>query len=272
MVVSIHNYLKGNSVMKHILTATILLFFLASCGIASPSTPDSASTDLTIEAYPLSEAPQAELTQVPLSDTVEGDPLLKHADQRSQIFPVASCEQKVQMGFCATLGSDQLAAWEDYSDPASGLVIVSRNEEEVYRIPVGGASPIPALRGLWVYDEHWMMETVYVNNQQDGNEITSWAVGQITLDGELLNDQYGYDEAFGLQTIHGRPFYFFRKDGTIDANYDGREIPLGYDEIPHYNCCSASTLNPMIAQNMVAFFARRSSDWYYVEIGVFDQP
>ncbi len=258
--------------MKHLLSAIPLLFFLASCGVASPSTPGSSSSELTIEAYPLSEAPQAELTQVPFSDTVAGDPLLEHADQRSRIFPVASCGQKVQMGFCITLGSDQLAAWEDYSNPASGLVIVSRNDEEIYRIPIGEASPIPALRGLWVYDDHWMLETVYVNNEQDGNEISSWAVGQITLDGELLNDRYGYDEAFGLQTIHGRPFYFYQEDGKIDANYDGVAINLGYDEIPHYNCCSASTLNPMIAQNMVAFFARQGSDWYYVEIGAFDQP
>jgi hypothetical protein len=258
--------------MKYIFIATIPLLFLASCGVTAPSTLDRLSAELTIDAYLLSGAPQAGLTHVPFSDTVEGEPLLEHADQRYQIFPVASCDQKVQIGFCATLGSDQLATWEDYSDPAAGLVIVSRNDEEIYRIPVGEASPIPALRGLWVYDDHWMLETAYVNNEQDGNEISSWAIGQITLDGELLNDRYGYDDAFGLQTIRGRPFYFYRKDGKIDADYDGVEILLGYDEIPHYNCCSSSTLNPMIAQSMVSFFARKGSDWYYVEAGVFASP
>ena len=249
--------------MKRFLTATVLCFFLAACGNLTPTISPS---ELSIEAYALSEPPQEEWTQLPFVDTTEGDPRLKHEDERSQSFPDASCIQEDQYGFCAMLGSDQLFAREDWSEPASGLVLVTRNGEEIYRIPIGEASPVPTLRGLWVYDNHWVIETVFVNTAS-----SSWAVGQITMDGELLNDQYGYEEAFGLQTIKGKPFYFIKKDGKINANYDGVEITLGYDEIPHYNCCMASSLNPMIAQIMVAFFAREGSNWYYVEMGAFDQ-
>jgi hypothetical protein len=38
----------------------------------------------------------------------------------------------------------------------------------------------------------------------------------------------------------------------------------------HYQCCSASALNPVQAQKMLAIFARRGEMWYYVEAGVFD--
>ncbi len=47
---------------------------------------------------------------------------------------------------------------------------------------------------------------------------------------------------------------------------------LGYDEIPHYNCCGESSLNPKIYPNLVAFFGRKGQAWYYTEIGVFGQP
>jgi hypothetical protein len=148
-------------------------------------------------------------------------------------------------------------------------VTVTRNGKQIYRIPVGNNSPISSLRGLWTYAGHWVLETAYVTNHQVGNEINSQASGQISIDGKLLNEQLDYQEAFGFQTMHAKAFYFFKQYGEIGVVYNGVTIPLGYSEIPHYGCCSAATLNPRVAQNMVAFFARKGSTWYYVEIGVF---
>jgi hypothetical protein len=91
--------------------------------------------------------------------------------------------------------------------------------------------------------------------------------GQVILDGVSLNQRYGYQESFGFQLLRGKPFYFFRKDGKIGAAYDGQAIPLGYDSIPHYGCCSAGELNPRRSGNMLWFFAERDGAWYYVEIG-----
>jgi hypothetical protein len=150
-------------------------------------------------------------------------------------------------------------------------VTLTSNGSSIYRIPVGDSSPIDSLRGLWTYDGHWALETAYVTTHQNGNEIDSQATGQISIDGQLLNEQLGYQEAFGFQTMHGKPFYFFKQNGTIGVSYDNVAVPLGYDEILHYSCCSGATLNPRVAQNMVAFFARKGIPWYYVEIGVFGQ-
>ncbi len=65
----------------------------------------------------------------------------------------------------------------------------------------------------------------------------------------------------------GKPFYFFRRGGRIGFSYEGQEVLLGYDRVPHYECCSGAELNPVHAENMVAFFAQRDGKWYYVEIG-----
>jgi hypothetical protein len=70
--------------------------------------------------------------------------------------------------------------------------------------------------------------------------------------------------------MNDKPFYFFKKFGRLGISYDGREIPLGYAEIPRYGCCSAAALNPRSAENMVSFFAQRDGIWYYVEVGVFN--
>jgi hypothetical protein len=123
-----------------------------------------------------------------------------------------------------------------------------------------------------VYEDHWVLETANVQNHQHGNTIDSEPVGQITIDGTLLNKQKVYQEAFGFQAMHGSPFYFFKKDGKIGVSYNDSEVDLGYDEVHHYGCCSAGTLNPQVSQNMVAFFARKGSQWYYIEIGVFASP
>jgi hypothetical protein len=256
-----------------------LCLLLVSCSSAIPNTtPTQASIppELTVAEYPLKQQPEAESLLLYYADSVEGDPRLIHADERANTFDWSAWEcppeNQIPMGRCATLGTDKLVAYEEYNNLGYGHVFVTRNGEEIYKISVGHGSPINGLRELWVYDNHWAVETANVTERQEGNTIYSDAIGQVTVDGVLLNDQFGYEEAFGFQTIHGKPFYFFKRDGKINASYNGVEISLGYDEIPHYGCCSAATLNPSMFQNMVAFFAREGEMWYYAEIGVFGQP
>ncbi|HEX7620924.1 MAG TPA: hypothetical protein VF359_06965, partial [Anaerolineales bacterium] len=102
--------------------------------------------------------------------------------------------------------------------------------------------------------------------------VDSFFAGEIFIDGQSLNDLHGYDESYGFQTIHGRPFYFYKRDGKIGVSYDGQEIAFAYDGVWHYGCCSGGELNPHIAQNIIGFFAWRGEQWYYTEIGVFNQP
>jgi hypothetical protein len=93
--------------------------------------------------------------------------------------------------------------------------------------------------------------------------------GDIIRDGKSLNKLKNYRESFSFQLMNSKPFYFIKKGGQIGISYGGEETMLGFEEIPHYYCCEASMLNPKSCLNMVAFFARRDNNWYYVEVGLF---
>jgi len=229
------------------------------------ATPLLIPDGLVVDEYLLKEPPEAE---APL-DFAQADPHSLHDNERAKIFPDLHCTGKI-LSMCANLGKHQLIAQEIYTnDGSSGLVILRQDGKEIYQIAIGPGSPIEALRGLWVYDDHWVLETAKITETQQGNSVTDNAVGRVSVDGQLLNDSRGYEEAFGFQTLNGRPFYFFKKQAKIGASYDGVEIPLDYDQVPHYGCCSASELNPHRYQDMVDFLAFRDGNWYYVEIGLY---
>jgi len=167
-------------------------------------------------------------------------------------------------GLWVEANGEKWIATESYSsDCTQGWVTLTRNGQEVYRIETGHCSPMSPLQGLWTYDNHWVLETNHYLDEAPFN-------GKISQDGIVLNDKDGYDEAFGFQTLNGRPFYFFKKNGKIDAWFDGQVMSLGYDTIPHYACCSEAELNPHKFKNMTAFFATQGEKWYYVQIGTAD--
>jgi hypothetical protein len=167
------------------------------------------------------------------------------------------------------LGSDRLIARENYNnDGTEARVTLEKNGVEIFRIDTGKGSPINTLQGLWTYGGHWVLETAFITEEVDNNVATTTAVGQLVLDGEELNGKNGYDASFGFQTIDGKPFYFFERTGKMDAWYDGQEIPLGFDNIPHYDCCSSGALNLKKYQDQVAFFGHHDQAWYFVQIGI----
>lgn len=256
------------------LLVCMFLFALAismtNCTSAAPVLPGG----LIIEEHALQGPPQTEpLTFVPLDGTQE-EILQKHAAQRDEVFP-DSIFPGDDMSITAELNGNTLAAREFYENSGQGYVTVASGGKEIYRIDVGEGSPITALRRFEVYAGHWVLEAARVSNTEtvegDMTSVHSFSLGQIVVDGELLNENRAYEEAFGFQTINGKPFYFYQSGGKIGISYDGQETMQGYEEIPHYGCCSAGEVNPRIAQDMVAFFARKGKVWYYVEIGVFDQ-
>ncbi len=255
------------------LTIFLALFLLlAACAPVVPAATPVIPPELSVTEYPLTQPPQTESDVLAFDSSIKGDPRALHSAERAQQFPDTHCTVGDKTGLCTTLGNDPLVATEDWTDPNSGVVVVRLNDRPAYQVSVGHASPISALQGLWTYQDHWAVETAHIRDDGSGGEVMTPATGQVAVDGKSLNDQLGYEASFGFQTLDGKPFYFFKRDGKIEANYNGVKIPLGYDEIPHYNCCGESSLNPKIYPNLVTLFGRKGQDWYYTEIGVFGQP
>ena len=137
-----------------------------------------------------------------------------------------------------------------------------KSDERVFEKELG-LYIFAGLPKIWSIGNHWFLEIASTSGYNCGK-------GDIFKDGQSLAELNGYFQAFGFQFMHGKPFYFYEKNGEIGVNYNGYEIPLGYDSVPHYNCCSGSAYNPQVYENMVAFFPLNGETQYYVEIGVFE--
>jgi len=240
------------------LTAAGVLF-VSACG---PSSMATSPANLTVEEHRLVQVPSTEPLAFKPVDGSMAQILSRHAAERSKIIPDSSELIQGRHAIRRTLGSDLLSATENYSASGNrGWVGVTRGTEEIYRIDTGQPHPIPRLSGLWTYEDHWVLETAYITPDTFG--------GRLSRDGALLRPLEDGEETFDFQLMAGRPFFFFSVDGRIRMSFDGQELAADYDEIPHYQCCSASILNPVHAENMVAFFSRRGDHWYYVEAGLF---
>jgi len=109
-------------------------------------------------------------------------------------------------------------------------------------------------RSFIAWDDHWAVEVE----------------GDVIIDGESVLQANGYDKAFNLRLIKGRPFYFFQKGGKVHLYYDGAVADQTYDEVIHYRCCEPAAFNPGTNDSMVWFWARRGEMWHYVEAGIYE--
>jgi hypothetical protein len=168
------------------------------------------------------------------------------------------------------LDGSHLVACQGFStDGKVGWVKLTQNGKEIYYTDTGDPSSINTLEGLWVYDHHWVLETVHVSIHNSGTETEIEDAGQITVDGTRLNTQKNYDEAFSFQTIAGKPFFLFKREGKLGFSYDSEETLLDlYDSVPHYGCCSAAALNPQAWEDHINFFGQQDENWYFVTIGI----
>ncbi len=238
----------------------LLVFLLAGCSAGTDAAPP-----LLVEEYPIKGGPPVETTafefadstQVERNQRVQGHSFFGQVSDCNGITPDLRAR-------CAFLDGDVLIALPSFQPPDSHFAVLTRNDEEIYRVQVGRPAMPPEIQGLWTWDAHWALETILHDWQPDGS--MTFLLGQVSIDGELLNEKYGYEETFGFQLLGGQPFCFFRRDGLIHIWYNGIEIPLGYEDVPHYRCCGFVTMNPYKLTDMATFFGRRGEQWYYTEI------
>lgn len=239
--------------------------------------PTTSLSELTIKEYPLKFAPTIDPLSFTLEQGSQDEILAKHQQERDLPVPDNSVLLKGQPAFSVQVGNENFVAFESYTNTITNqgtfqkvAVQVLKDSQVIFTTDAGDISPINNLRGLWTYSDHWLIEVAHVTLAPVSNETPLEPSGEIFLDGRSLNDSNGYDQAFGFQLMKGKPFYFFQQNGKTGISFDGEQNHLDYDQIPHYQCCSAAELNPRIAPNMVSFFAQRQGKWYYVEIGVFE--
>lgn len=219
--------------------------------------PCSTPSGLVVEAYALKGPPQVEpLNFVPVQGSAQEILQKRQAEREKRVSRIWKTSSEMSVAF----GEGQLTATLTYTDTNEGqflAVQVTYDGDTIYTVPLGPASPFDSLQELWVHDGHWYLE------------VADWqGRGQVIRDGESLNERDGCEETFGFQLLHGRPFWFYQREGWIGVSFDGQETLLGYDHVPHNQCCSGAEANPIRAENIVAFFARRDGTWYYVELGV----
>jgi len=254
----------------------LTILFLSNC-VSQQATQTTSPSGLTIDEYLLKDAPAIEpLTFTPKAGSQE-DILAKHQQERKVRIPNNSILFEGQPAFTVQVGNEELVALESFTNTVTDqgsfqkvTVQVLKVGQVIFSTDAGDASPINNLRGLWTFSNHWVIEVAHVKLNLVSNDSPLEPVGEIFQDGKSLNNTNGYDQAFGFQLIKGKPFYFFQQNAKIGISYDGEQVPLEYDQVPHYKCCSAAELNPRIAPNMVSFFAQRQGKWYYVEIGIFE--
>lgn len=234
----------------------IALLALASCSTQSAQSqtaPTLTADKLVIQTYELSSKP---ISDSPSFKSVDGREFAPADLEVSKPFPLKQVKDWPYT-LSVTLGSDAIAAEEAES---GSYITVTRNGKEIFRTDTGGISPIPPMQNLWAYDNHWILETNFFLTDKPFN-------GQVFLDGQSIGQENGYDEVFNFQTIKGRPFYFFRHNGKVDAWFDGQVISLGYDDVPHYICCGDSWFNPRAFQDAVLFFGTKNDTWFFVRLG-----
>lgn len=247
-----------NSSLSKIVVLVLFAIALSGCTLL----PQRAST-LQLEEHQLTGAPElVPLGFEPLQGTQE-EVLARHAIERGMIvsnetFPVDGNPAITSMGENTELEAIVVTTTQGQPDQSVRLL---RGDELVFEAPAGFPSPVIPVQALWTYDGHWALEILFADE-------TTWA-GQIFINGVLVNEKKGYDEAFGLQLLADKPFFFYMRDGHAGYSYDGKETDLEFSEIPHYRCCAETEINPIPAQNMVAFFAVKDQEWFYVELGAF---
>lgn len=225
------------------------------------------ASGIRIEEHPLVRRPEIEpLILEALDGQNEVELFRRHASELHQSLRPESYYGVSAGSLWAMQGSSKLQTAEFGGADVSA--VVTRDGQPFFSVPNASPGVTSPFRVLAVYGDHWVLELAQRAQSPDGSTFFS---GRVFVDGLSLDDQYGYQESFGFQTMAGRPFYFFRRGGQVGVVVDGQEVPLGYDDVPHYGCCSAGALNPRMARNMLAFFARRGERWYYVEIGAFDE-
>ncbi len=150
--------------------------------------------------------------------------------------------------FPPVLYQDELL-WLRASDDWNHVQVIKSNQEVFYSFSIH-TEPMLSTRKFINWDSHWV-----------------WVILDfLIVDGEIINEKLGFQEIFYWRLIDDLPAYLFHKDGRAGFSYDGKILPLEYQNIARYMCCGYAVNNPYLGDHSAHFFAERDGAWYYVVI------
>ena len=129
--------------------------------------------------------------------------------------------------------------------------ITKSNQEVIYSFAVF-TEPLHSVNRFMIWNGHWVLA----------------ARDFLVQDGEILNKTLGFEEIFSWRLIEDKPTYLFRKGPRVGISYDGKILPLQYQDVARYKCCGYASNNPDIDSNGAHFFGKRDGVWYYVVVDV----
>ncbi len=139
--------------------------------------------------------------------------------------------------------------WLNAAKDFNHVKILKSNQEVVYSL-AAFTEPIHQVNKFSSWENHWTLA----------------ARDFLIQDGEILNEKLGYEEIFNWSLVEDKPVYLFRKGPRIGLSYDGKILPLEYQDVARYWCCGLAVNNPDVDNNSVHFFGKRNGVWYYVEV------
>ena len=227
-----------------ILAVGLSLLFLVSCRESTTTTQDNEvvstavtngmdfhttlPSGLSIDAYELEGPPSTDpLVFVPVTAYSQEQILAIHDGDRKLRFPDNTYFDEISFGMSIQVGDHELIAREEYStidednpgSPASAAIEVKLDDELIYSADAGDISPLNPLRGLWSYNEDWVLEyaLVTITYNETENTATSDAPGHLVKNGILLNEQYAFDEIFGFQLMKNNHSIFLKRKGKLGS-------------------------------------------------------
>ena len=138
---------------------------------------------------------------------------------------------------------------------SAGHINVSYNHRIIYRYVSLLILDQPDSFCAW--DDNWMFETYDI----------------VVMNGKVLNHELGYDEIFSWHLLDDKPTFFVKNNGEYQISFDGKLIPLAYDELFHNWCISwacerTNSKNPRTDGIRTWFKARRGNTWFMVVVSV----
>jgi hypothetical protein len=204
-------------------------------------TPWILPSGLCIEEHPLAKRPEIDpLVIQPLNGLTQIEVLGKNKDGWGKTMPPNEFYDVGHGNLWVMEANEKLETLWGVTENGKVSAQVTRNGLLIFSKlidPPGTTSPF---RVLSVYDDHWVLEIAQEKIIQPNTHLAgSLLASEIFVDGQSLNDLHDYVESYGFQTIHGKPFFFYYREDKIGFSYDGQEIPVSYEGVFHYGCCSA---------------------------------